>query len=831
MITSLCPPPSIYLLRNEGYDPEKLCRLINTEKLRSKLDVSENYDNFEAKLRQANDNVALIITHCKDCTAKLLESVQACCPEASIFAIGHDLQAKDLTNSQSDHVVHLEHLDEALELADHALALANMRRELKLAHEELKRHECLEALVPDAVVAENAGHCIVSWNKAAEMLFGWTAEQTIGKKRSEFLHTNDAQTEVTMETALAHAGSCAGEVFYATQNGREVQVFSRRQRTLDERGAINGWIEVCTPSASLRVSEEKTRLLERLEAMLAEVPPGKAEQLDQVLATFARMALPTLGETCIIDILGDDDLLRRVAFESNNLFLDALSPEQKLDFPIYSGAHFTCGEVLKTGKVLVVDRVLKLHEFLGFSSAQSARMQDAPAMAAMVTPVTAFGKPTGLITLLGTLPHGQFRDSDVAAVRQFASLLGSALEKSLLGRKLEIESMRSKSASGYKENFLGALSHELRTPLQTMLGWTHMLRDSSFSKPKAAKILNALERSINTQGQTISHLLELARVNSGTLELQTKPCSVRPILESVIAMQNVSIQAKHLRFEFIPEAEAYTLADVKWLQRAFWNVIGNAVKFTAGGGWVSVRLSADETHARVTIEDSGIGISREFLPFVFDYFSQQDAGTMRGHGGLGIGLAVARHIVEAHGGRIEAESEGLQKGARFSIYLPLCTPPNPLHNSQKHPSRRLKKIPLLQSLRVLLVEDDSDTREMLRFLLEHAGASVAAAASAQFAYQLLKQGTFDVLISDVGLPDDDGKNLMRKVRELDASENGNIPAIALTAYGKDEVKADCLEAGFNLHITKPVDPSRLLEMVKQASKREFPANAALNSIP
>lgn len=817
---TLSPSPSIYLLRSDSYDPEKLCRLINAEKFRSKLDVSEDHDNFQAKLLQAKDSVTLIIMHSRDCTEKLLENVRACCPEASVVAVG---PANFQDKERFGRVVRLEHLDQAELLAEQMVALAEARREFKQVREQLRQHQHIQALIPEAVIVESADHTIVSWNKSAEALFGWSAEQTLGHKRDEFIRVPDAQALTTIETALAQSGSCAGEIFYATSSGHEVHVFSRRQRAFDEHGETSGWLEVCTESAGLRVSEDKAHLLARLEAMLNEVPPGKADQLERVLSSFARMVLPALGETCIVDLQGEDELLRRVAFESTNLFLDALPAELKHEFPIYSGAHFTGGEVLKTGKVLVVDRVIDLPEFLGFTFAQSASLRELPEMAALVMPVIALGKPAGVITLLGTLPQTQFRDSDVAAVRRFASLLGGAVEKSRLGRKLEIESLRSKTASAYKENFLGALSHELRTPLQTMLGWTHMLRDREFSKPRAAKILGALERSINAQAQTISHLLELVRVNSGTLELHTRPCSLRPIIESVIAMQNVSIKAKHLRLSFVPEVDAYTLADVKWIQRAIWNIIGNAVKFTPIGGRIQVRLSADETYARFTVEDSGIGINKEFLPSVFDYFSQADSGTMRGHSGLGIGLAVSRNIIEAHGGRIEAESEGLDKGARFTVFLPLCAPPPPLRTGSKGIARRSKKGLLLQGVRVLLVEDDNDTRDMLRFLLEQAGAGVASAANAHFAYQLIQQGTFDVLISDVGLPDMDGKELIRKIRELDASENGNIPAIALTAYGKNDVEEDCIRAGFNLHLLKPVEPTRLLEVVKQASRRDLHA--------
>jgi len=297
-------------------------------------------------------------------------------------------------------------------------------------------------------------------------------------------------------------------------------------------------------------------------------------------------------------------------------------------------------------------------------------------------------------------------------------------------------------------------------------------------------------------------------------------------------MHQPAIQAKHINFEFRPNGDACTNADARWLQRALGNILGNALKFTPEHGSVQLSIDTDETHAIVCTKDSGMGISSSFLPSIFDYFTQAETGTMRSYGGLGIGLSIARNIIEAHGGRIEAKSEGLNKGAHFCVYLPLCEAPSSYQNG-KHASvsARRKKTQLLQNLRVLVVEDDSDTREMLHFLLEKAGAKVADAPNGQSAYQVLQNGSFDVLVSDVGLPDEDGKVLMRRVRTLDPQKNGRIPSIALTAFGNDDVRDDCLKAGFNLHLVKPINPTQLLDLVKKAASHEFSAEPALSSEP
>jgi PAS domain S-box-containing protein len=368
----------------------------------------------------------------------------------------------------------------------------------------------------------------------------------------------------------------------------------------------------------------------------------------------------------------------------------------------------------------------------------------------------------------------------------------------------------AEDASKLKDEFLATLSHEIRTPLNAVLGWTQILRTrTNVGSPDRG--LEVIERNAVSQLRLVEDLLDMARIVSGKLRLDIKSIDVRTIVQAAIDVVEPGAVAKRVSITSRFDDDGPVVnADVDRLQQAIWNVMSNAVKFTPSGGTVQVSVLRTGNVVDITIADSGQGIGADFLPYVFDRFRQADSSTSRRHGGLGLGLALTRQIIELHGGAIEVESDGVDRGSRFSIHLPVSDAlPLPV-DLPPRPSTA----DALTGIKVLLVDDSEDGREMLEFALRSYGAKVVTAASGEAGLSTLKAGTFvpDVIVSDIGMPGGDGYTFIRRVREL-SSECRRTPAIALTAYAEPEDRIRALAAGYRLHLPKPVDPTLIADSI------------------
>ena len=377
----------------------------------------------------------------------------------------------------------------------------------------------------------------------------------------------------------------------------------------------------------------------------------------------------------------------------------------------------------------------------------------------------------------------------------------------------------AEAANRTKDEFLATLSHELRTPLTAVLGWSHLLRSGKLPEETAASALETIERNARAQSQLIDDLLDVSRIITGKLNLDTHPVALAPIIEAAINSVRPSAEAKNIQLEMELDAAAGMVAgDGNRLQQVVWNLFSNAIKFTPVGGRVVVRLKRINSHVEVSVSDTGQGISAEFLPHVFDRFRQADGTTTRTHGGLGLGLAIVRHLVELHGGTVHADSHGEGKGAAFTVNLPLID--SGMDSGEAENSHKLsgsteswRDGSALDGLRVLVVDDEDDTRALIAAVLARGGAEVQTAATAAEALQALEHWVPDVLVSDIGMPGEDGYALIKKVRELDAKQPGWIPALALTAYANVEDRMHALSAGFQMHMSKPLDPGELVAVV------------------
>ncbi|MEP6915310.1 MAG: ATP-binding protein, partial [Acidobacteriota bacterium] len=375
---------------------------------------------------------------------------------------------------------------------------------------------------------------------------------------------------------------------------------------------------------------------------------------------------------------------------------------------------------------------------------------------------------------------------------------------------LQVAQAEAENASRLKDEFLATLSHELRTPLNAILGWTTMLRHGQVDAEQVGRALEAVERNARAQAQLIEDVLDMARIITAKLRLEMRPIVLAQIVEVAIDAVRPAADAKGVSLSAATGAVPTILGDPARLQQVFWNLLSNAVKFTPPGGEVRVWLGLVDSHAVVTVSDTGAGLAADFMPFAFDRFRQADQSVTRGHGGLGLGLSIVKHLLELHGGTVHAESPGLGCGATFRVSLPIPAMIElPPERRAGEPRQRDEFAIRLDGRSVLVVDDDAGTRDLLSGLIGRTGAVVATAASAPDAFELIKGSPPDLIVADVGLPGEDGCALMRRVRAL-PEPAGGVPAIALSAYTRAEDRDAARDAGFTTFIAKPATPQELL---------------------
>jgi len=416
-----------------------------------------------------------------------------------------------------------------------------------------------------------------------------------------------------------------------------------------------------------------------------------------------------------------------------------------------------------------------------------------------------------------------YRPEHVTAMSMAANLTAVAIENV---RLLELERSAREAAeesNRLKDEFLATVSHELRTPLTAILGWSRLLEGGTLDDSVTQQAVEVIWRNAKAQAQIVDDILDVSRIITGNLYLDMHPLEVVPIVENAINVVRPTADAKGINIEKCFDSKpAMISGDANRLQQVVWNLLSNAVKFTDSGGRVRVKVSRFGGTVEVRVTDTGRGISKEFLPYVFDRFRQADSTTTRQHGGLGLGLAIARHLVEIHGGTVSAESGGDGRGATFTIRLPLIEATASaksfaeLDHQKLAPSQQL-----LSGLNVLVVDDDSDTLTLMATALTRRQANVTAVSSAGEAIEAIIRKRPDVLVSDIAMPDEDGYGLIQKIRSLENGATENIPAVAITAYAKDEDRERALSAGFQIYLAKPVELTELISVVARAAKRDF----------
>jgi signal transduction histidine kinase/CHASE1-domain containing sensor protein/ActR/RegA family two-component response regulator len=446
----------------------------------------------------------------------------------------------------------------------------------------------------------------------------------------------------------------------------------------------------------------------------------------------------------------------------------------------------------------------------------------------LAVPMAVMGRIIGTIEVQSYQPDA-YRHEHSTAMSMAANLTAVAIENVRL-LKLERSAREAAEESNrLKDEFLATVSHELRTPLTAILGWARLLEDGTLDHDFTQQAIDTIWRNAKAQAQIVDDILDVSRIITGNLYIDLHPIEVAPTVENAINVVRPTADAKGIYIEAqLDNTPAMVSGDANRLQQVIWNLLSNAVKFTNNGGRVQVKVSQANSAVEISVTDTGQGISREFLPYVFDRFSQADSTTTRHHGGLGLGLAIARHLVEIHGGTIRASSRGEGQGATFTITLPLIESgaktgetAGAIASVTEQMLTLASPQQLLRGLNVLLVDDDSDTLSLMATALTRRQANVTAVSSAGEAIQAIQEKRPDVLVSDIAMPDEDGYGLIAKVRSLENGDCQSIPAVAITAYAKEEDRKRALSSGFQIYLAKPIELTELVSVVARAARRDF----------
>ncbi|HEY1403375.1 MAG TPA: GAF domain-containing protein, partial [Pyrinomonadaceae bacterium] len=589
----------------------------------------------------------------------------------------------------------------------------------------------------------------------------------------------------------------------------------------DADGQIVKWFGTCTDIDDRKHAEEQQRFLAEASAVLV-----ASLDYEETLTALARLIVPRLADWCTVDMLTDDRTIQRLAVTHQDAAKVETAWELSRLYPHDLYETEGVSKVIRTGQPELYPNIPE--ELLALVSRDANHLKILRQLglkSSMIIPLIAHNRVLGAITLMAAESDRRFSEADLGFAEDLAQRAALAVDNARLYREAQ-------EVNRLKDEFLATLSHELRTPLTAVLGWTRLLGTGQLDGETHKRALETIERNAQSQVQLIDDILDVSRIIRGKLRLDVRPAELAPIIESAVDSVRPAAEAKAIRLQVVLDPQAGRVSgDPDRLQQIVWNLLSNAIKFTPKEGRVQVLLARINSHIELTVSDTGQGIEKQFLPYVFDRFRQADPSTTRTHGGLGLGLAIVRHLVELHGGTVTAESEGAGQGTTFKVSLPLLI----VHRSElasnsgehvvaaEHPTADVRR-PLefasdLEGLRVLLVEDEPDSREMLVVVLKQCRAEVRAVSNAHDALLQVESWRPDVLISDIEMPGEDGYTLIRKVRSLPPERGGKIPAAALTAYARAEDRMRALLAGFQLHVPKPVEPAELAAVVASLAGR------------
>jgi PAS domain S-box-containing protein len=684
--------------------------------------------------------------------------------------------------------------------------------------------------IGDAVIATDAAGNVTFMNPVAEELTGWAEADASGEPLRHVFHIVSEQSREVVETPVERVlreGVVVGLANHTLLASRDRSRFipiddsGAPIRALD--GAIEGVVLVFRDVSKKR--REEARLL-----FLAEAMRVLGESLDYTvtLAQVAKLAVPELADWVAVDVSEEGSgLVKRLAVAHVDPAKAEFARDLNVKYPPDPNASRGVYNVIRTGRAelypVITDEMLRA----GARDEEHLRIsRELMLRSAMVAPLTARGHVLGAITFVAAESAFNYGEEDLNFAVDLAARCALAIDNARLFSGERDARHSADLANRAKDEFLAKVSHELRTPLNAIMGWAHMLSSDSLADRKKERAIETIQRNSGAMAQLIEDLLDVSRIISGKMRLETQTVELSRAIEAALESERPIAAAKGVSLVCeLDEPARLVRGDPARIQQIVWNLVSNAVKFTGSGGRVEITLRPEPGVVVLRVMDNGKGIEPTRLPHVFDAFWQEESGHAQSRSGLGLGLAIAKQLVELHGGSIEAKSAGIGHGASFEVRLPSPNGTSPALQLEKAqpPARTLPDTPeMLQGLNVLVIDDDDDARTLVRTVLEECGSTVQTAGSAAEGLALFEARVPDVLISDIGMPGQDGYEVIRSIRALPAARGGGVPAAALTAFARAEDRRRLLNAGYSIHISKPVEPAELVAVVATLGRSARP---------
>ncbi|MBD2679478.1 MULTISPECIES: response regulator [Nostoc] len=597
---------------------------------------------------------------------------------------------------------------------------------------------------------------------------------------------------------------------------------------IDGKGIIDGLVEDISDRKQVELEREQLLISEQAARMEAEAEKQNYSLLSEAsrllvssldyrttLAKLANLVVPTLADCCLIDIVETNlTVFEEPVVAASTPEKEALALLLRRFYSTSADADFGVRKVLQTGEPeLVTDATANSFLLTMNQDAETQRlMRQMDIQSYIIVPLLArdaYGgmrlRKLGTITLITTQRKRRYSTANLNMAQALALRAATAIDNARLYQQ-------AIDANRIKDEFLAVLSHEIRTPLNPILGWAKLLRTNKLDREKTALALETIERNAKLQTKLIEDLLDISRILRGKLSLNVCPVDLATIIRAAMETVRLSAEAKSIQIHSaLDPAVGQVFGDAGRLQQIVWNLLSNAIKFTPEGGQVEIYLEQIDSQVQIRVKDTGKGINRDFLPYVFETFRQADSATTRKFGGLGLGLAIVRYLVEMHGGTVLAESLGEGHGATFIVKLPMIL--TDTVDSSKESDVMATNTPAFNGLKILVVDDEPDSLELVSFVLQQSGATVTAVSSATEVLEILPQWKPDLLVSDIGMPGMDGYMLLRQIRLMSPEQGGQILAIALTAYAGEGNEQRAKAVGFQAHISKPIDPAQLIETI------------------
>jgi len=677
--------------------------------------------------------------------------------------------------------------------------------------------------IGDAVIATDAGGRVVFMNPVAESLTGWAESEARARPLADVFPIVNEQTRKEVESpvdkVLRHGTvvGLANHTVLLSRDGKSETPIEDSGAPIRGRGETVEGVVLVFRDASVRRREEIRR------TFLAQAAAALSESLDYevTLARVAQLAVPDVADWCAVNVLEEgQSASKQVAVAHVDPAKVEFARELGRRYPPDPNSPRGVPNVLRTGRSEIYPEVSDELVEAGAQDEDHLRiLRELRLRSAMVVPLIVRGRVLGAMTFIYADANRHYSETDLEFAEILAQRCAVAIDNALLYAAETRARKNADLANQAKDEFLAAVSHELRTPLTAIMGWVKLLSSPLLEESRKSRALETIDRNTVAMAELIDDLLDMSRIVSGRLRIDRQRVDLATVLEAAIESIRPAAEAKSITIRLSIDAKPAVLTgDPVRLQQVIWNLLSNAVKFTSLGGHVEVVLRHVDSAAEIRVTDSGRGITPAFLPYIFDAFRQQDATSSRARGGLGLGLAIARRLVELHGGQITVHSEGEMRGATFTVTLPLGGLAASVARSTHDASREAPKHHDLRGIHVLVVDDHDDSRDLIRAVLETCGAEVDTAGDVEEAMTAFAHRVPNVLISDIGMPGQDGYDLIQKVRRLPPNRGGGVPAAALSAYARTEDRRRALNAGYSMHLAKPIEPGELIDVVASLTR-------------